>query len=177
LDGLRHAVVFLGKNRRRLSLNLADVFTWIDHLWLGEAIRDSSWLFAFIEVFHLLGLTLLLGSTILVNLRMLGFGSTRSTLADVADDAMTWMIVGLVVTIPSGICLFISEALKCYENPPFFIKMGLLALALLFTFTLHRRITRSGEGRISPLWRTLGACTSLALWFGVGLAGRAIAFY
>lgn len=158
-------------------MTLLDVFTWIDHLWLGQAIRDSSWLFAFIEVFHLLGLTLLLGSIIVVNLRLLGLGSTRETLAHVAEDTMPWLWVGLLLTIPSGLCMFTAEALKCYENPPFFIKMGLLLLALIFTFTLHRRLTRADENSVSRIWRTLGACISLALWFGVGLAGRAIAFY
>jgi hypothetical protein len=158
-------------------LSLVDIFTWIDHLWLGQAIRDSSWLFAFIEVFHLLGLTLLLGSAIIVNLRLLGFGSSRETLAHVAEDTMPWMLLGLLLVIPSGLCMLTAEALKCYENPPFFVKMGLLALALLFTFTLHRRLTRSDEKSIPRVWRTLGACVSLALWFGVGLAGRAIAFY
>jgi hypothetical protein len=158
-------------------LTLLDFFTWCDHLWLGEAIRDSSWLFAFIEVFHLLGLTLLLGSTIVVNLRLLGFGSTSETLAHVAQDTMPWTLLGMALTIPSGLCMFVAEALKCYENPPFFIKMGLLALALLFTFTLHWRLTHSEERNVSRAWRTVGACLSLALWFGVGLAGRAIAFY
>ncbi len=158
-------------------MTLLDVFTWFDHLWLGEAIRDSSWLFAFIEVFHLLGLTLLLGSVFLVNLRLLGFGSTTETVAHVAQDALPWTLLGLLLTIPSGFCMFVAEALKCYENPPFFFKMGLLALALLFTFTLHWRLTRSDEKKVSRTWRTVGACISLLLWFGVGLAGRAIAFY
>jgi hypothetical protein len=158
-------------------LSLLDIFTWIDHSGLGEGIRGSSWMFAFIEVFHLLGLTVLLGSVIVVNVRMLGWGAMREPLADVAEDAWPWMIGSLLVMVISGGCLFTAEALKCYENPPFFIKMGLLCLALLFTFTIHRRLTRSHEGSIPRAWRILGACTSLVLWFGVGLAGRAIAFY
>jgi hypothetical protein len=159
------------------SLTLLDLFTWIDQSWLGASIRSSSWVFAFIEVFHLLGLTLLLGSVIVLNLRLLRFGSTASPLADVAQDTMPWMLLGMTLTFGSGIFLFVSEAVKCYNNPPFFIKMGLLFLALVFTFTVHRRLARSDEASISPVWRTLGACLSLVLWFGVGLAGRAIAFY
>lgn len=159
------------------SLTLLDLFTWIDQTRLGEAIRDSSWIFAFIEVFHLLGLTLLLGAVLVVNLRLLGFGLTGEPTSQVADDAMPWMLAGLFVMISSGLCLFISEALKCYNNPPFFVKMGMLFAALLFTFTLHRRLTRADQRLTPRLWRTLGACLSLFLWFGVGLAGRAIAFY
>jgi len=156
-------------------LTLLDLFTWMDHSRLGEAIRDSSWVFAFIEVFHLIGITLLLGAALVVNLRLLGFGLTGEPLEQVAEDAMPWMLVGLFVAMGSGLCLFASEALRCYNNPPFFVKMGMLFLALVFTFTGHRRLTRAGES--SPLWRKLAACLSLVLWFGVGLAGRAIAFY
>jgi hypothetical protein len=159
------------------SLTLLDLFTWIDQSRLGEAIRDSSWVFAFIEVFHLLGLTLLLGSVVIVNARLLGLGLTGETPAQVADDAMPWMLVGLGVMVTSGACLFVSEALKCYNNPPFFVKMGMLLAALAFTFTIHRRLTHADERTSSPLWRKLGACLALFLWFGVGLAGRAIAFY
>ena len=158
-------------------MTLFDIFTWIDHTALGEGIRSSSWVFAFIEVFHLLGLTLLLGSILVVNLRLIGWGPTQEPLANVAEDARPWMILGLWVMALSGVCLFTSEALKCYENPPFFIKMGLLFLALLFTFTVHGRLTRADEAKLPRRWRILGACASLILWLGVGLAGRAIAFY
>ena len=158
-------------------LSLLDLFTWIDRTALGEFIRGSSWLFAFIEVFHLLGITLLLGTVLLVNLRLLGFGSTTEPVANTAEDAGPWMLAGLALAVTSGLCLFVSEALKCYNNPPFFVKMGLLSLALLFTFTAHRRLTRSAAANTSMLWRRAAACLSLLLWFGVGLAGRAIAFY
>ena len=158
-------------------MTLLDLFTWIDQWRLGEAIRGSSWVFAFIEVFHLMGITLLLGAVLVVNLRLLGFGLTGTPAAQVAEDAMPWMLVGLFVAMGSGFCLFVSEALKCYNNPPFFVKMMMLLLALVFTFTAHRRLTRGDQASSSRLWRTLGACLSLVLWFGVGLAGRAIAFY
>jgi hypothetical protein len=158
-------------------LSLLAFFTWIDQTSLGEFIRGSSWLFAFIEVFHLLGITLLLGSVLLVNLRLLGFGANNETVANVADDARPWIVAGFSLAVASGLCLFVSEALKCYNNPPFFIKMGLLFLAVLFTLTAHRRITRAAAATMSPAWRRTGACVSLLLWFGVGLAGRAIAFY
>ena len=149
-------------------------FTWADHLWVAEVIRDSTWMFALLEVFHLFGLTLLLGMLVVVNLRLFGVGLKRQTLAEVASDALPWTLAGMTVSISSGVLLFVSEALKCYGSQPFFLKMGLLFAALLFTFGFQRRMTKAEQ---PSGWGKLAACLSLTLWFGVGLAGRAIAFF
>ena len=151
-------------------------FRWADESAVGAAIRGSTWVFAFIEVFHLLGLTLLLGTVVLVNLRLCGYGLRRQSMAEVASDALPWMLVGMAVTMVSGSLLFVSEAMKCYGSPPFFVKMGFLFTALVFTFTLHRKLTKR-DAPTPPVWGKVAAGLSLFLWFGVGLAGRAIAFY
>lgn len=150
-------------------------FQWADHTAVAVWIRDSTWVFALLEVFHLFGLTLLLGTLMVVNLRLLGWGLSNHSLADVANDALPFTITGMVVTMGSGIFLFVSEAMKCYGSPPFFVKMGFLAAALLFTFTFHRHLTKTNSP--SSAANKFAACLSVALWFGVGLAGRAIAFF
>ena len=152
---------------------LLPFFRWADHLWISEWIRASTWSFALIEVFHLFGLTLLLGTVTVVNLRLSGAGLKGLRLGDVASDALPWTIAGLVVTMASGFLLFASEAMKCYGSLPFFIKMGLLFSALVFTLVFQRRMVRSEQPSGAA---KIGACVSMALWFGVGLAGRAIAF-
>jgi len=158
-----------------IALAVLRFFHWADDSAVAAAIRGSTWVFAFIEVFHLLGLTLLLGTVVLVNLRMCGYGLQRQSLAEVASDALPWMLVGMAVTMGSGSLLFVSEAMKCYGSPPFFVKMGLLFMALVFTFTLHWKLTKRNAP--PPVWGKVAAGVSLFLWFGVGLAGRAIAFY
>jgi hypothetical protein len=67
-----------------------------------------------------------------------------------------------------------SEAVKMYTNEAFRYKMLFLALALVFTFTIHRKVANAGTAR--PLMGRLIALISLALWTGVGLGGRAIGF-
>jgi len=158
-----------------IALAVLRFFHWADDSAVAAAIRGSTWVFAFIEVFHLLGLTLLLGTVVLVNLRLCGYGLQRQSLAEVASDALPWMLVGMAVTMGSGSLLFVSEAMKCYGSPPFFVKMGLLFMALVFTFTLHWKLTKRDAP--PPVWGKVAAGVSLFLWFGVGLAGRAIAFY
>ena len=158
-----------------IALAVLRFFHWADDSAVAAAIRGSTWVFAIIEMFHLLGLTLLLGTVVLVNLRLCGYGLQRQSLAEVASDALPWMLVGMAVTMGSGSLLFVSEAMKCYGSPPFFVKMGLLFMALVFTFTLHWKLTKRNAP--PPVWGKVAAGVSLFLWFGVGLAGRAIAFY
>ncbi len=54
--------------------------------------------------------------------------------------------------------------------------MTCLALVIVFTFTVRRRVTMADEGRVQPMWLKLVAFVSLALWFGVGAGGRWIGF-
>ena len=153
---------------------LLPIFQWADTLWVSEWIRASTWAFALLEVFHLFGLTVLLGTLAVVNLRLFGVGLKAPHIKDLASDAWLWTVIGGAVTVSSGFLLFASEALKCYASGPFFIKMTLLVTALVFTFIFHKRMTQSDEPSGASKF---GACLSMALWFGVGLAGRAIAFF
>ena len=153
---------------------LLPFFKWADSMWVSEAIRASTWAFALLEVFHLFGLTLLLGTLAVVNLRLFGAGLKAPHIKDLAADAWPWTLRAGCVTIVSGFLLFASEAMKCYASGPFFIKMTLLITALVFTFVFHKRMTQSDEPSGASKF---GACLSMALWFGVGLAGRAIAFF
>ena len=76
----------------------------------------------------------------------------------------------------SGIALFLSEAIKCYYSFPFWVKMTALLLALLFTFTVRRRLAQMSPASDRSLLGRATALTSLALWFGVAWGGRWIGF-
>jgi hypothetical protein len=153
---------------------LLPIFRLADQSWVAVLIRHSTWAFALVEVFHLFGLTLLLGTVVVVNLRLFGFGLGNHSLRVVAEEAFPFTLWGMLLTIGSGILLFVSEAMKCYASPPFFVKMGFLVCALVFTFTFHRHLTQVNV-QPSPVSK-FAASLSVALWFGVALAGRAIAF-
>jgi hypothetical protein len=158
-------------------MSLHAFIVWCDQTAVAVAIRDSVWLFPFIESFHLLALGLLGGAVLLVDLRLLGFGLRRQPLRELASDLQPWMLAGLFVMIVSGVLMFLSEAMKCYESPLFQLKMLLLAAALLFTFTVRARVTRSESTPHRP-WRARAtALFSLTLWTGVGVMGRGIGFW
>jgi uncharacterized membrane protein len=158
------------------SGSMLPFFQWCEASAIGSAIRGSTWAFAVIESIHLLALAAIGGAVLVVDLRLLGWGLRRQTIADVAHDAYPWFVGSLAVMLVTGISLFLSESVKCYYSTPFWWKMSSLALAIFFAFTVRRRVTMSGEGRVRPIWLRLVALVSLILWFGVGAGGRWIGF-
>ena len=82
--------------------------------------------------------------------------------------------VSRVAMIASGVALLSEEAGKCYYSPAFRWKMALLASAVLFYFTLHRRALLRTDMEAPTIWSRTAAVVSMMLWLGVGVAGRAI---
>jgi hypothetical protein len=101
----------------------------------------------------------------------------RQPAAQIARDAEPFLVGSLLVMLVSGILLFSSEAVKCYYNGAFWLKMISLALAMSFTFTVRRRVASADDGSVSLGMSRTVALISIVLWSGVGLGGRGIGFY
>jgi hypothetical protein len=157
-------------------MNLLPFVQWCEASAIGSAIRTSPWAFAVIESVHLLALSAIGGAVLVVDLRLLGWGLREQPVNKIARDAYPWFVGSLLVMLITGFGLFMSEATKCYYSTPFSVKMTSLLLAIIFSFTIRRKITRADEGRISPAVCKIVALVSLALWFGVGAGGRWIGF-
>ncbi len=158
-------------------MSLLPFFEWYGDTAVGITIRDSIWLFPVIECVHLLGLAMLGGAVLVVDMRLLGLGLRRHPVAQLAREAQPWLVGSLLVMLATGALLFSSETLRVYDSPPFWWKMRLLLLAMLFTFTVRRKVVRSDDASLPPFVGKLVAVISLSLWFGVGFSGRWIAFY
>jgi uncharacterized protein DUF6644 len=143
---------------------------------IGDAIRSSTWLFPFIEAFHLVGLAVIGGAVLLVDFRLLGLGLKRQPVGELARDAQPWLIGGLVFMIASGVPLFLAESIKCYYSFAFWTKMTALALAILFTFTVRRRVAMAEQSRVDAFRMRVVGAISILLWATVGWGGRWIGF-
>lgn len=153
-----------------------EYFEMLEDTGLGSYVRESLWLFPVIEAIHLLGLCLLGGAVLVVDLRLFGWGLKGQGIAELARHARRWMIGGVVLMILTGVPLFLSEAVKCYYNTSFWVKMGSFPVALGFTFAVREPvIIRDRMLEVSGKSRLLGAA-SMILWFTVAAAGRWIGF-
>jgi uncharacterized membrane protein YhdT len=157
-------------------MSLLPFFQWCYQSAIGEGIRESIWLFPVIEAFHLVGLGVVIGAVLMVDLRLLGAGLVKQPVGQLSAAVEPWLLGSLALMIASGTLLFLSEATKAYYSFPFWVKMTSLLLALLFTFTVRRRVTRSGLTADQPQLGRVIALISLSLWLGVARGGRWIGF-
>ena len=149
---------------------------WSEATALGVAIRNSQYAFPIIEYFHLAALAVIGGAVLIVDMRMLGLGLRETPVPQLARDAHPWLVGSLIVMLVSGISLYTSEATKCYVSPAFWIKMVALVLAMLFTFTVRRKVALSDQAHVTHATSKSVALVSLGLWFAVAWGGRWIGF-
>jgi hypothetical protein len=123
-----------------------------------------------------MGLAVIGGAVLMVDLRLLGFGLRRQPAAELERDAKRWLIGGLVVMVATGILLFMCFATKYYYLTFFWVKMASLVAVVIFTFTVRRRVAMADDAQVSPLVSRLVALISLSLWTTVALGGRWIGF-
>jgi hypothetical protein len=146
-------------------------FEACERTFVGSWVTETGSLFGIIETIHIMGLAVLLGTLLVVDMRLLGIGRPLGTPSELASDLRAWTIGSLLVMLTSGIAMFLSEATRMSRNAPFYYKMLILLLALTIHFTLHRRATTPGIDTSSSSAKMI-ACASLTCWFGVALLGR-----
>ena len=154
---------------------LLPFFQWCESLWLGQFVVGSNWLFPVIEAVHLLFLSLLGGAVLVVDLRLLGLGLKGRSASELWRAARPWMIAAVAGMIATGVPLFLSEAIKCYYNDSFWVKMTTLPIAIAFAFTIRARATEDAVRNTARRQMLVGAL-SIALWVTVAAAGRWIGF-
>src|SRR6185312_4937718 len=139
---------------------------WSEATPLGRVIRNSEYAFPMIEFVHLAALAVIGGAVLVVDMRLLGMGLKKSSVAQLAKDAQPYVTGSLIVMILTGIALYSSEATKCYASFAFWIKMVSLLLAMIFTYTVKK------HAAAKDLENKMVGALSILLWFGVAWGGR-----
>ena len=128
----------------------------------------NSWLFPAIQSIHLTGIALLVGTIIIVDLRLLGGILRRYSVPEIVGQFGRWTRLGFMVMLTTGPILFASDVGRYSQNPAFLLKMLCLLLAVSLHFARLKWLT-------TPRHAKLAAIASIGLWTCVVLAGRAIA--
>ena len=157
-------------------MSVLEFCQWVQYSQPLVAMRSSPWLFPVIATIHLMGLSVIGGAVLLVDLRLLGLGLRRQPVAQLARDAERWLFGGLAVMVSTGILLFMCFATKYYYLTFFWVKMAALGFVVVFTLSIRRRVTLADEADGDSARRRAVALVSLSLWTTVALGGRYIGF-
>jgi hypothetical protein len=155
-------------------MSLLPFVEWCNETVVATAIRESIWMFPALQVVHLLSLAVLGGTVLVVDLRLLGLGIRGVAPSKLAADLAPWTFWSLVVVSLSGVGMFLSGALLYYYNVIFTVKIALLVLAVVFTYTVRARWTQAEGARRGT--RAIAA-VSIAMWTLVAAAGRGVGFW
>ncbi|WP_343855056.1 DUF6644 family protein [Algoriphagus jejuensis] len=132
-----------------------------------------------LEIVHILGIVVLVGSAFLFDLRLLGL-STNLPLVRLSEFLLSWSRRGLILVVPSGLLLFITNARTLGLDPTFWLKIVLLIVTGLNALVFHRLFFKGkiepGESPQLPLQSKVHALASILLWIAVITCGRLLAY-
>ena len=146
---------------------------WCWNLPVSVAIRSAPWPFPALEILHIVGLILVFGTVLIVDLRLLGVLLRREPAWQISADLMRWAWPGFALQVLTGPLLFVANSRKFYDSPFFRCKLVLLVLAVAFHFTVVRRVSGSIDAGVA---RWAGG-VSLALWAAVIVSGISIELF
>jgi uncharacterized membrane protein len=152
---------------------------WLEHTTLSAWVTGPIYVWPVLETLHFIGLSLLIGTIGLFDLRLLGMAKNLSP--GLLSRLIPWGMAGFALNVITGILFFVGEPKNYVQNIAFYFKMAFVVLAginvLVFYLTMARRVEGLGPGDDAPLGAKAIALASLLLWIGVMSAGRLLTFY
>jgi len=139
----------------------------------ANPLNSNEWAFPLTECFHITSFALSIGMIALVDLRLLGLAFKRQTAGQLVKDTGLWTLAGLIIVIISGLLIFSSDPLRYIYNTGFQWKITILVLAILYYYTIHRKVALSNSSGMAA--KLVGAI-SLVLWILVPFGGIWISF-
>ncbi len=132
------------------------------------------------QALHIMGIAVVMGSVVMVDLRLLGLAVPSQSVSEMIGRLMPWTWCALSLNLITGLLFVVARPGRYFFNPVFGIKFALLVPAVLLALVIHRLSFREPgywEGSsVRLISARVIAVVSLALWVGVVLSGRWIAY-
>jgi hypothetical protein len=136
-------------------------------------LNNNEWSFPLLEIIHIVGLAIAIGTIFMVDLRLIGIGMRRRLPSQWSKDLAPWTLGGLAAVLISGPLIWTSDPNMYLNNTGFQFKMAALLVALVYQYTVHRKVALADP---SPGLGALTGVVSVALWVSVITGGILIAF-
>ena len=155
---------------------LYSLFQSIEQWPLAAELRGSTWAYPLVNAAHIVGIALLFGAIVPLDLRLAGFWSAipvaplRRVLVPVA-------VLGLCLAVTAGALLFIAKASDYAASGLFQAKMALVALALINATALRLAPAWRAKDEVASRWPRLAGVASMVLWFSAILLGRLVGYF
>jgi hypothetical protein len=154
---------------------------WLEHTALSQMIQSVNWIVPAVQTIHILTITVVAASALMIDLRLIGVFSADRPLREVSARFLPLVWWPLLVLLATGAIMIIGEPARSLKNPAFQLKMALLVAAIAVTGIFQLLIRRdaafgeTGKKRLGIA--AVLAVFSMLLWSGIIFAGRWIAYY
>jgi hypothetical protein len=160
-----------------MQTTLQDFARWLQDSVVATGVRTSA-IYPFIQTLHFVGLSLWLGTNLIVDLRILGIGNRNRTAADVSNSLFAWNWIAFCIVVAGGFLLFAGTSTLYVINPAFQYKLGLfIPLALTWHIVVQQKVRDWGQKLETSAGAKLGALLEIALWLCVVSAAVEIPSY
>ena len=154
------------------------VFDWMESTWIHDLVLGYAWTFPTLEALHFLGLCLLMGALLIMDLRLIGF--QRIIPLSAVHSLMPVAIIGFALNLVTGVGFLFSDPGMYFLNSAFQLKLALIMLAGLNFLLYYVKVepllaNESSIAAMPSIAKAIGAA-SLVLWFGVLILGRLLPY-
>jgi hypothetical protein len=163
-----------------MSMSVLSICQWIHQTPVSVSIRESIWVYPILEVLHCVGILLVAGTIVAVDLRLLGCALRRASVSSVISQVLPFTLSGFAFMALTGSLLAWSEPLRLYRSVFFSWKLLFLALAglnaLLFRYGIYRSVDGWDTASLTPASARAAGVASIVCWICVIAAGRAVGY-
>jgi hypothetical protein len=159
---------------------LTNPANWIASTRLSLLFQTTEGLIAASQSIHILAISVVFGSGLMISLRLLGVGASGRTVSRLASTVLPWMWWSLLVLLLTGLLQTVAEPVRELGTTAFWLKMSMLvcvlALNVWFGRTVRIRAAAWDSAVTRPASARVFAVVSLLLWVAIVLCGRLIAY-
>ena len=159
---------------------LKGLWPWLEATAVGQFVQASPWAFPTLESVHVIAITTVIGTIMVMDLRLLGVASNQCSVTSTSTDTLPYTWGAFVVAMITGLLIFVSKATSYMVNPFFLWKMVMIAVAganmAVFHVFTWQSVSKWDSDCAVPLPGKIAGGLSLFFWIVVVFLGRAIGF-
>lgn len=148
---------------------------WLYDTPLSTTFREITWVIPAVQSVHILAIAVVIGSALVLELRLAGLIATDEAPGNVVRRYLPWIWKALVVLLASGTLLIVAEPARTLGNTVFWVKMALVLGAYLLTLAFRRPLLATSAGDVATPAKPI-AFVLLLVWIAVIFCGRFIAY-
>jgi hypothetical protein len=153
---------------------------WLSNTPLSKTLQDQAWVVPMSQSIHIIAVSVVFGSAVMINLRLLGVGRSGRSVSQLSNTLIPWMWGGLAVLLFTGLIQTITEPVRQFVTPMFWAKMTMIivvaTMTALYAQAVRRHAPEWDTASSRPVRARVFAILSTLLWLAIIVCGRFIGY-